>query len=99
MIQWYVCDSCKMSIFIQSSNVKEGVFCVLYMLRIHTGLRKWNKKNRYHILLCDKNLMGINQPCIKIANSEVLSENIEWILSKTKMPLKFKKDDAIKCNQ
>ena len=34
----YVCNNCKMSIFIQSSNVKEGLFCILHMLRIHTGL-------------------------------------------------------------
>ena len=26
MTQCYVCDNCKMIIFIQSSNVKEGVF-------------------------------------------------------------------------
>ena len=25
----YVCDNCQMSIFIQSSNVKEGGFCIL----------------------------------------------------------------------
>ena len=68
----YVCDNCKMSIFIQSSNVKDGFFCTLQMLRIHTGLRKWKKKNRYHILLRDNNPIGIDQPCIKIANSEVL---------------------------
>ena len=44
MTQCYVCTNCKMSIFIQSSNVKE-VFCILQMLRIHTGLQKWNKKD------------------------------------------------------
>ena len=27
-----------MSIFIPSSNVKEGVFCILQMLKIHTGI-------------------------------------------------------------
>ena len=68
----FVCDNCQMSIFIQSNNVKEGFFCILQMLRIHTGLRKWNKNNVYHINLRKKNPNGINQPCIKIANSEVL---------------------------
>ena len=38
----YVCDNCQMSIFIQSSNVKEGFFCILQMLRIHYGLQKCN---------------------------------------------------------
>ena len=45
MTHYYVCDNCKMSIFIQYYNVKEGVFCILQMLRIHNGLRKWNKKD------------------------------------------------------
>ena len=78
-----------MSIFIQSSNVKE-VFCILQMLRIHTGLQKWNKKDQYHILICENNPMVIDQPYIKIANNEVLFENIELLLSGTKIPLKFK---------
>ena len=90
MTHCYVCNNCKMSIFIQSSNVKEGFFCILQMLRIHTVLRKWNKKDRYHILLCDNNPMRIYHPCIKIENSEVLFENIEWLLKGTRMPLKLK---------
>ena len=55
MTQWYVCDNCKTSIFIQSTNVKKVFFGILLMLRIHTGLRKWNKKDRYHILIRDNN--------------------------------------------
>ena len=74
MTQCYVCNNCKMSIFNQSSNVKEVFFCILQMLRIHTGLQKWNTKDLYYILLCDKNLMGMDQLCINTANSEVLSE-------------------------
>ena len=74
MNQCYMCDNCKMSIFIQSSNVKEGFFGILQMLRTHTCLRKWNKKDRYHILLRDNIPIVINQPCIKIANNEVLFE-------------------------
>ena len=80
MTHYYVCDNCKMSIFIQSSNVTEGFFCILQMLRIHTGLQKWNKKDQYHILLRDNNPMGIDQPCIKIANSEVLFEKYRMAL-------------------
>ena len=36
--QFIVCNNCNIIIFIPSSNVKEGSFCVLQMLRIHTGL-------------------------------------------------------------
>ena len=42
------------------------------------------------MLLRDKNIVGINLPFIKIAKNEVLFEIIEWLLSGTKMPLKFK---------
>ena len=69
------------------------------MLRIHTGLRKWNKKNRYHILLRDNNSIGIDQPCIKIANSEVLFEIYRMALKRDKDAIEIKKDDAIKRNR
>ena len=32
MTQCYVCNNYKISIFIQSSNVQEGVFCILQMM-------------------------------------------------------------------
>ena len=73
-----------MSIFTQSSNFKEGVFCILQMLMIHTGLRKCNKKYRYHILLRDKNPVGINLLCIKIAENEVLFEKYRMALKRDK---------------
>ena len=73
-----------MSIFIQSSNVKEVFFCIVLMLRIHTGFRKWKKKNGYHIHLCNNNPIGIDQPCIKIANSEVLFEKDRIALKRDK---------------
>ena len=90
MYQCYVYDNCNMSIFIQSSNDKEGFYSILHIIRIHTGLRQWNKKDQFHMLLCDKNPLGINQPCIKIAENEVFFENIEWLLSGAQIPLKFK---------
>ena len=74
MTQCIVCNNCNMSIFIPSSNVKEVVFCILQMLRIHTGLRKWNKKDRFHTFLRENNPWVIKQPCIMIANNEVLFE-------------------------
>ena len=43
--QCIVCNNCNMSIFIPSSNVKEGFFYILQMLKTHTGLRKWNKND------------------------------------------------------
>ena len=72
--QCIVCKNCNMSIFIPSSNVKEGVFCILQILKIHTGLRKWTNKNRFHIILKKMNPLGIDQPCLEIANNELLFE-------------------------
>ena len=69
-----MCNNCNMSIFIPSYNVKEGVFCILQMLRIHTGLRKWTKKDQFHIIIRDMNPLGIKQPCLTIAKNEVLFE-------------------------
>ena len=69
------------------------------MLRIHTGLRKWNKKYRYHILLRDKNPIGIYRPCIKIANNEVLFETYIMALKQDKYAIEIQEDDAIKRNQ
>ena len=69
------------------------------MLRINTGLRKWNKKDIYHILICDKNLVGINRPCIKIAKNEMLFEIHIMDLKRAKCPSEVQEDDAIKRNQ
>ena len=45
--QCIVCNKCNMSIFIPYSNVKEGFFCILNMVKIHTGLCKWTNKDRF----------------------------------------------------
>ena len=99
MTQCYGCDNCKMSIFIQSSNVKEGFFCILQMLRINTGLRKWNKKYLCHMLLRDNNPVGINRPCIMIAKNEVLFEKYIKALKRDKYAIEIQGDDAIKRNR
>ena len=69
------------------------------MLRIHTGLRKWNEMDQYHILIRDNNPMGIYQPCIKISNSEALLENYRMALMRDKYAIVIQKDDAIKRNR
>ena len=97
--QCIVCNKCNMSIFIPSSNVKEGVFCILHMLRIHTGLRKWNKKDLFHIILRDMNPLGIKQPCIMIAKNEVLFEQYIIALRQDKDAIDVEEEDEIKRNQ
>ena len=69
------------------------------MLRIHTGLRKWNKMDQYYILLPNKNPVGINQPCIKIEKSEVLVEKYRIALKRDKDAIEIQGDDVIKRNQ
>ena len=84
MTQCFVCNNCNMSIFIQSYNDKEGVVFILQMLRIHTGLLRWNKMDQFLMLLRNKNPVGINQPCIKIAKNEVLFEKYRMALKRDK---------------
>ena len=82
-----------------SSNVKEGVFCILQMLRIHTGLQKWNKKDRFHVFLCDKNPLGIKQPYIMITKNEVLFEQYRIDLKRDKDAIDIEREDEIKRNR
>ena len=65
------------------------------MLRIHTVLRKWNKKDQFHMLLRNKNPVGINLPCIKIAENEVLFEIYRMDLKRDKDAIEIQGDDAI----
>ena len=96
MTQCFVCNNCNMSIFIPSYNVKEGVFCILQMLRIHTGLQKWNKKDQFHIFICDKNPLRIKRPCNMIANNEVLFEQYIIAHMQDKDAIDIEGEDEIK---
>ena len=88
-----------MSIFIPFSNVKEGVFYILQMLRIHTGLRNCNKEDQFHIILSDMNTLGIKQPCLTIANNEVLFEQYRITLKRDKDAIDIDGEDAINRNR
>ena len=93
--QCIVCKNCNMSILIPSSNVKEGVLYILQMLRIHTGLRKWTKKDQFHIILKNMNPLGIDRPCLKIANNELLFEKYRITLKRDKYAIDIDGNDAI----
>ena len=69
------------------------------MLRIHTGLLKWNKKDRFHIFLRDNNPLGIKQPCIMIAKNEVLFEHYIIALKRYKDAIDIEGEDEIKRNR
>ena len=74
-------------------------FCILQMLRIHTGLRKWNKNNVYDIHLREIIPIGIDKPCIKIAKSELLFEKYRMAIKQEKYAIKIQKDDVINRNR
>ena len=69
------------------------------MLRIHTGLRKWNKKDRFHIILKDINPLGSEQPCLMIAKNEVLFEQYRIALKRDKYAIDIDGEDAINRNR
>ena len=93
--QCIVCNNCNMSNFIPYSNVKEGLFCILQMLKIHTGLRKLTKNDRFHILLKKMNPLGIYRPCLKIAKDELLFEKYRIALKRDKDAIDIDGNDAI----
>ena len=69
------------------------------MLRIHNGLQKYNKKDRFHLLLCDMNSLGIKQPCIMISKNEVLFEGYRISLKRDKYAIDIDGEDAINSNR
>ena len=97
--QCIVCNNCNMIIFILYPNVKEGVFCILQMLRIHTGLRKWTNKDIFHIILRDMYSLGIEKPCLTIAKNEVLFEKYRMSLEQEKDAIDIDREDAINRNR
>ena len=97
--QCIVCNNCNMSIFIPSSNVKEGVLCIIQMLRINNGLRKCTKRDQFHIILRDMNPLGIDQPCLTIANNEVLFEKYIVALKRDKYAIDIDGEYAINSNR
>ena len=61
--------------------------------------QKWNRNNVYGIPLRENNPIGIDQPFINIANSEVLFEKYRIALKQDKDAIEIQKDDAIKRNR
>ena len=99
MNQCFVCRSFKNTILIQADEGKDKVFCILRMLRIHTGLRKWIKTNKFDLHLKQMNPFGIHEPCIKISNNELIFEQYRTALNQEKHEIEVQNDDAIKRNQ
>ena len=65
------------------------------MLRIHTGLRKWNKKDQFHIFLRDKNPLGIKKSCNMFAKNEVLFEQYIIAFKRDKDAIGIEREDEI----
>ena len=70
--QCFVCRNYKKTILVRAAEGKDKVLCILHMLRIHIGLRKWNKRNLYGLHLKKMNPFDICVPCIEITKSELL---------------------------
>ena len=47
MTQCFVRCNCQKTILIWYADDKEDIFCILHMLRVHTGLQKLSKTNVY----------------------------------------------------
>ena len=64
------------------------------MLKIYTGLRKFTKEDRFHILLKKMNPLGIDRPCLKIAKDELLFEKYRIALKRDKDAIDIDGNDA-----
>ena len=99
MTQCFVCCDWKKTILIRSAEGKKNVLGILHMLRIHTGLRKWSKRNVLDLYLKKKNPFDIGVTWINIAKSELLFEQYRMDLNREKYNIEVWNDDAIKCNR
>ena len=99
MTQYFGCRNRKKNIVIQSDAGKQKVFCILNILRIHTGLWKWSKTNISDLHLKKMNPFGIHEPCINIAKNELIFEQYIMSLNWDKYDIEVQNDDAIKRNQ
>ena len=84
-----------MSIFIPSSNDKEGVFCILQILKINTGLCKKTNKDRFHIILKKMNPLVIDWPYLDITSNKLLFEKYRIALKRDKDAIDIDGDGAI----
>ena len=80
MTQCFVFRNCKKTIIIQYAKGKEKFFCIVHMLRIHTGLREFSKRNVFDLHILKVNPFHICVPCLKIANIELLFVNYRMAL-------------------
>ena len=96
MTQCFVCRDFKNTIIIRDYAVKEKGFCILHMLIIHTGLRKWSKINIFDIHLKKTNPFGMHEPCIKIVNNQLIFEQYIMSLNQYKYYIEVRNYDEIK---
>ena len=89
-----MCCNCQNTLLIRSDEGKEMVLCILYMLRIHTGLRKLSKKNVYDLHLKNMNPFEIGKPCMIIARREMLFEQYIMAINQDKYDIEVRNDDA-----
>ena len=99
MTHCVVCCNFQKTILIRSAEGKERFFCILLVLRIHTGLKKLSKRNVYDLHLKKMNTFEIGKPCIIITRRELLFKQYKMALKRDKYDIELQNDYAIKCNQ
>ena len=97
--QFFVCRNCQKAIRIWAGEGKYIYFCILHMLRNHTGFRNWIKINVFDLHLKKMNPFDICVPCIKVEKIELLFEQYRMDLNRDKYDIEFRNDDVIKNNQ
>ena len=98
MTQCFVCCNFQKTILIRSTEGKETFFCILRMLRIHTGLRGLSKTNVYDLNLKKRIHLISVKHALRFAKREVLFEKYIMALNREIYDIEVQENDAIKRN-
>ena len=93
--QYFLCRNCKNTIVVRADAVKEKVFCIWHMLKIHTGLQKLSETNLFDLHQNKMNPFCIHEPYINIANNELLFQQYIMSLHWERYDIKVQNNDAI----
>ena len=72
-INCFVCKNCNLTFRMSNASIPEQALCFTHLLHLHTGVRKWSRKNVYDQHLKAMNPL-IHERCSAMNNSQALFE-------------------------
>ena len=93
--QHFHCRNCKRVYFIQYTDSKANTFSIMHLLRLHTGVRKFCRRNLYDLHLEAMNPFGVSESCAAIKTDPSLFEKYRVALTRDRYDIDLREDDAI----